>query len=144
MASPRIRAALGRVEKCADSFNEAVAAGHATFKERGDAISQQSGFSLQVGNWHYASFESVLRHGIRGSNVLTNPFTHGPGASASATLTAEQEGFAQGWEADEAVHEATTRVGEAETALDDAASSAIADLDAAMKRIADKYEHEPD
>jgi hypothetical protein len=52
--------------------------------------------------------------------------------------------FATLWERDQAVRDATTKLGEAERDLDKAAQEAIAALDAAMKRIADKYEHEPD
>lgn len=48
------------------------------------------------------------------------------------------------WKGDEAVRAAATKLGEAERGLDKAADAAIAELDAAMKRIADKYEHEPD
>ncbi len=48
------------------------------------------------------------------------------------------------WEADAAVRGATEASVAAEKALNDAILAAIAELDAAMKRIADKYEHEPD
>lgn len=48
------------------------------------------------------------------------------------------------WEADEGVRDATMKLGEAERGLDKAAEVAIAELDAAMKYIADNYEHEPD
>ena len=42
------------------------------------------------------------------------------------------------------MRDATTKLKEAERGLDKAAEEAIAVLDAAMKRIADDYEHEPD
>jgi cytochrome c556 len=64
--------------------------------------------------------------------------------SLPGTPTQEQEAFATLWEGDEAVRDAATKLGEAERRLDKAADAAIAELDAAMKRIADKYEHEPD
>jgi hypothetical protein len=63
---------------------------------------------------------------------------------APATLTPELERFVTLWEADEAMRDAATRLGEAERGLDDAAEAAIGELDAAMKRIAKDYEHEPD
>ena len=47
-------------------------------------------------------------------------------------------GYAQG------MRDAATTLGEAERGLDKAAEEAIEELDAAMKRIADNYEHEPD
>jgi hypothetical protein len=143
-ASARVRTVLNRVEVCADSFNEAVVAARATFKERGDAIAQQSGGSPRLGNWQWSEFEALVRDGIRGSRMFTNTFTQGPGALAPATLPAEQEEYVRLWEADEAVSEARTRVADAEKALIDAVRAAIADLDAAIKHVADKYEHEPD
>jgi hypothetical protein len=48
------------------------------------------------------------------------------------------------WDADEALRDAATKLAGAERDLDGAAVAAIAELDAAMKRIADDYEHEPD
>jgi hypothetical protein len=143
-ASARVRAALNRVEACTDSFNEAVATARATFTERGDAIAQQTGYSPRAGNWQWSEFEALVRHGIRGSRMFTNHFTEGPGAPPPATLPAEQEEYARLWEADEAVGEATATVKGAEKALGDAVDAAITDLDAAIKHVADKYEHEPD
>jgi predicted component of type VI protein secretion system len=144
MASPRVRAVLDRVDECADALNGVCGTAQATFKERGDAISQESGFSPAVTNWHSSEFETLFRHGVRGSSVFADPFTRGPKAPAPTTLTAEQDGFVQRWEADEAVRNATQQLEQAEQALAAAITAAIQELDAAMKRIADKYEHEPD
>ena len=67
-----------------------------------------------------------------------------PLTSAPATLTPEQEKFVTLWKADEAVRDATTRLGDAERGLNEAAEAAIAELDAVMKYIAEEYEGEPD
>ncbi len=144
MASPTVRAALDHVEGCVDSFNNALATAQRTFKERGDAISQHAGFSPPIRNWHSSEFEALLRRGIRSSNVFNNPFNQEPQVPPPAALTAEQEEFAQQWEGDEAVRDASRAFEEAEAALSYAVGAAITELDAAMKRIADKYEHEPD
>jgi hypothetical protein len=45
MASPSIREVLGRVEGATDVFNLALKATERTFKERGDAIVEESGFA---------------------------------------------------------------------------------------------------
>jgi hypothetical protein len=74
MASPRVRAVLDRVDECADALNGVCGTAQATFKERGDAISQESGFSPAVTNWHSSEFETLFRHGVRGSSVFADPF----------------------------------------------------------------------
>jgi hypothetical protein len=135
-ASPRVRDALNHVEACTDAFYPAAREAQTTFRERSNAIAQQSGFSPPVSNWYGTSFGSVLRLGLLGSDVLGDPFTD--------ALTAEQSRFLELWEADADVREETTAVEEAERALRDAVPLAITELDAAMKRVAEKYEHEPD
>lgn len=121
-----------------------MATARATFKERGDAITRQTGYSPRVGNWQWSEFDTLVRDGIRSSRMFTNPFAQGPDAPAPTTLPAEQDEYARLWEADEAVRESTATVEEAEKALGDAVDAAIADLDAAIKHVAEKYDHEPD
>lgn len=150
-ASASVREVLARVEGSADSFNQALKAARDTFQERSDAITEQSGFTPdwpgQLGN----EFETLYRHGVREARIFhvypspSDPIQDvSPLGSAPATLTAEQAAFVNLWEADEALRDAATKLGEAERGLDAAAEAAIAELDAAMKRIADDYEHEPD
>jgi hypothetical protein len=150
-ASPSVREALERVERVTDVFNLALKAAQSTFDERGDVIVEQSGFTPDWPGQLSREFEALYRHGVREARIYhvypdpSNP--HGdvsPRTSAPDTLTAEQEKFVTLWEADEALRDAATKLGEAERGLGEAAEAAIAVLDAAMKRIADKYEHEPD
>jgi hypothetical protein len=150
-ASASVREALERVEGATDVFNLALKATQSTFDERGDAIVEQSGFTPDYPGQLRNEFETLYRHGVRAARIFhvypgpSNP--HGdmsPLTSAPAILTPEQEKFVTLWEADEALRDATTKLGEAERGLDEEAASAITELDAAMKRIADKYEHEPD
>ncbi len=150
-ASANVREALGRVEDAADVFNVALNDARSTFKERGDALVEQSGFTPDYPGHLASEFEALYRHGVRSAriyHVYPDPSDpHGdvsPRTSAPDTLTAEQEAFVSLWEGDEAVRDAAAKLGEAERALDAAAEEAIAVLDAAMKRIADNYEHEPD
>ena len=149
-ASASVRDALGRAEEATDVFNLALKATQNTFEERGDAIVGQSGFTDYPGQLRN-EFETLYRCGVREARIFrvhpgpssphrdVSPLTRAP-----ATLTLEQEKFVTLWEADEAVRDATTKLGEAERGLDKAAERAIAELDAAMKHIADNYEHEPD
>ncbi len=140
-ASAGVREALGVVDGAADAFNAALTTARDVFKERGEAISEESGFSPSYPGQLGTEFEALYRRGVRESSVLRGV---GPATSNPATLTAQQEGFAQLWEADGAVREAVAKVRGAEEALGDAIGLAIMQLDAAMKRVADKYEHEPD
>jgi cytochrome c556 len=150
-ASPRIREALARMEGSADAFNKALKAARDTFQERGDAITEQSGFTAdwpgQLGN----EFKTLYRHGVREARIYreypspSDPHKDvSPLRRAPATLTVEQTAFVNLWEADEAMRGAATKLGEAERGLAEAAEATIAELDKAMKRIADDYEHEPD
>jgi hypothetical protein len=147
-ASASVREALERVEGAADVFNLALNATRSTFKERGDAIVEQSGFTPDWPGQLTNEFEALYRHGVRAARIYhVSSGPHGdvsPLTSAPDTLTAEQEAFVTLWEEDEAVRAAAAKLGEAERTLDEAAQAAIAVLDAAMKRIADNYEHEPD
>jgi hypothetical protein len=144
MASERVRAALNQVDEAVNSLNATLAEAQATFKERGETIAQETGYSPQVTNWYDSEFGSLLRRGLRKSEVFTNPLTEGPAAPPPTTLTPQQEAFVQRWEADETVRDSATHLEEAEQAMSDATTAAIGELDAAMKRIADRYEHEPD
>ena len=150
-ASASVREALERVEGATDVFNLALGAAHHAFKERGDVIVEQSGFTPDYPGQLRSEFEALYRRGVREARIFrvrpgpSDPHRDvSPLTSAPATLTPEQEKFVTLWEADEAVRDAATKLGEAERGLDKAAAEAIAELDAAMKRIADNYEHEPD
>lgn len=150
-ASASVGEALERVEHAADAFNLALGAARSTFKDRGDALVEQSGFTPDYPGHLANEFEALYRNGVRAAriyHVYPDPSDpHGdvsPRTSAPDTLTEEQEAFITLWEGDEAVRDATVKLGDAERQLDKAAEEAIAVLDAAMKRIADKYEHEPD
>lgn len=150
-ASPSVREALERVEGATDVFNLALKATRSTFDERGDAIVEQSGFTPDYPHQLRREFQALYRHGVRNARIFriypgaSNPQRDvSPLTSLPGTPTQEQEAFATLWEGDEAVRDAATKLGEAERRLDKAADAAIAELDAAMKRIADKYEHEPD
>ncbi len=150
-ASPSVREALERVEGAADAFNLVLAATRKTFGERGDAIVEQSGFAPDFQGWQGREFETLYRDGVRETRIYREyPSPSDPHKDVSplgrvpATPTAEQTAFVTLWEGDEAVRDATTRLGEAERGLDEAAEEAIAVLDAAMKRIAKDYEHEHD
>lgn len=112
---------------------------------------EQSGFAPDCPGQLRDAFEVLYRHGVREARIFhvypgpSNP--HGdvsPLTSAPATLTPEQEKFVTLWKADEAVRDATTRLGDAERGLNEAAEAAIAELDAVMKYIAEEYEGEPD
>jgi len=142
---------LERVEGATDVFNLALKATRSTFDERGDAIVEQSGFTPDYPHQLRREFQALYRHGVRNARIFriypgpSNPQRDvSPLTSLPGTPTQEQEAFATLWEGDEAVRDAATKLGEAERGLDKAADAAIAELDAAMKRIADKYEHEPD
>lgn len=98
-----------------------------------------------------SEFEALYRHGARNARIFRiHPSPSNPHRDVSLLTslpespTQEQEAFVTLWEGDEAVHDAATKLGETECGLNEAAESAIAVLDEAMKRIADKYEHEPD
>ena len=150
-ASPRVREALGRVEDATDAFNAALEEAHNIFRERGDVIAEQSGFTPDFHGWQQREFRTLLRDGVRDARIYheyvspSDPHKDvSPLMSAPATLTAEQTAFITQWEGDRAVRDATKKLTEAESGLGDTANEAIAELDAAMKRIADDYEHEPD
>ena len=150
-ASASVREALERVEGATDVFNLALRATQSTFKDRGDTFVEQSGFTPDFPGWQDREFETLLRHGVRTAKMYreypspSDPHKDvSPLRSAPATLTAEQTAFVALWEGDETVRDAATKLGEAERGLDKAAEGAIAELDTAMKNIADNYEHEPD
>jgi hypothetical protein len=150
-ASASVREALERVEGATDVFNLAFRATQNTFKERGDAIVEQSEFTPELPGWQGREFETLLRHGVHAIRVYreypspSDPHKDvSPLRSAPAALTAEQTAFVTLWEGDETVRDAATNLREAERGLDKAAEGAIVELDAAMKHIADNYEHEPD
>jgi hypothetical protein len=150
-ASASVREALERVEGATEAFNLDLRAAQNTFKERADAILEQSGFTPDYPGQLRHEFGTLYRHGVRAARIFhvypgpSSPQRDvSPLTSAPATLTPEQERFVTLWDADEALRDAATKLGEAERGLDGVAAAAIAELDAAMKRIADDYEHEPD
>jgi hypothetical protein len=150
-ASANVRKALERAEGATDVFNLGLRATQNTFMERGDAIVEQSGFTPDFPGWQEREFETLLRHGVREARMYreypspSDPHKDvSPLRSAPTTLTAEQTAFVTLWEGDEIVRDAATNLRKAERGLDNAAEGAIVELDAAMKRIADNYEHEPD
>jgi hypothetical protein len=150
-ASPNVREALERVEGATDVFNLALKATRSTFDERSDAIVERSGFTPDYPHQLRREFEALYRHGARNARIFrihpspSNPHRDvSPLTSLPELPTQEQEAFVSLWEGDEAVRDAATKLGETECGLNEAAESAIAVLDEAMKRIADKYEHEPD
>ncbi len=150
-ASPSVREALERVEGAADAFNLVLTATRKTFEERGDAIVEQSGFTSDYPGQLGSEFETLYRNGVSEARIYREyPSPSDPDKDVSplrgfpATPTAEQTAFVTLWEGDEAVRDAATRLGETERGLDAAAEGAIAVLDAAMRRIAKDYEHEPD
>ncbi len=150
-ASASVGEALECVEGATDVFDLALKVTRSTYKERGDAIVEQSGFTPDYPNQLTNEFEALYRHGVREARVFrVRPGPSDPHREVSpltrlpATPTPEQEAFVTLWEADEAIREATAKLKEAERDLGIAADGAIAVLDAAMKRIADNYEHEPD
>jgi hypothetical protein len=55
----------------------------------------------------------------------------------------EAQAFASAWQADPVVHETETLVRTAEDRVRESLNEALAQVDSAMRRIADKYEHEP-
>jgi hypothetical protein len=150
-ASAGVREAVGRVEGAADVFNLALKAAQSAFDERGDALVQQSGFAPDWPGQLRNEFEALYRHGARGARIYrVHPGPSNPQGDVSPlrslpeTPTPEQEAFVILWEGDEGIRDATAKLREAERGLDEAAESAITELDAVMKRIAEKYEHEPD
>ena len=86
-ASARVTAALDGVDAAADSLNDPMTVARGTFKERGEAIAEQSGFSPAVTNWYESEFQALIRHGLRSSGAFSNPFADGPGAEPPHTLT---------------------------------------------------------
>ena len=140
-ASPSVREALKRVEGATDVFNLALKTTQSTFEECGNAIVEQSGFTPDYPGQLVREFETLYRHGVRAARIFriypgpSNPHRDvSPLTSVPETPTPEQGAFVTLWEADEAVREVATKLGEAERGLDKAAESAIAVLDAAMKR----------
>lgn len=86
-ASAIVREVLERVDGAAVSFNDALAATEGVFKERGEMIAQQSGFSPSPPNWHSTEFPMLFRYGVREMRVYPNPHGEGPTATAPAALT---------------------------------------------------------
>jgi hypothetical protein len=150
-ASPNVRKDLERVEGAADAFNVVLVATRKTFEERGDAIAEESGFVPDYQGQLRSEFETLYRDGVREARIYreypgpSNPHKDvSPLRKVPAEPTAEQTAFVTLWERDEALNDATMTLAGAERVLTDAAEDAIAVLDAAMKRIAKAYEHEPD
>jgi hypothetical protein len=150
-ASMNVREALEHVERATDVFNLALKATQSTFEERGTAIVEQSGFTPDWPGQLRNDFEALYRRGVRAARMFrihpgpSSPHRDvSPLTSLPETPTPEQEAFVTLWESDEAICEEAAKLLEAERSLDKAAGEAIAVLDTAMKRIADKYEHEPD
>jgi hypothetical protein len=137
-ANASVRAALDHVEHCADEVTEAVNAILPAFIERGDALTARSGFSPQVRHWQPSAYQSIMRVGMRDSDVFKVY-----GDAPSQVDSPEAERFIAAWEGDEAVQAVVRRLRTAEEAMTAAIDEAVGALDAAMTKIAEKYEREP-
>jgi hypothetical protein len=69
-ASASVREELKRVEGATDAFNLALQAAQDVFKERGDALVEQSGFTTDYPGQLRNDFETLYRHGIRAARVF--------------------------------------------------------------------------
>ena len=145
-ASSKVRSALDRLEGIADEFNAVLAFAHGVFKERGDVLTAQTGFTPEIGNWSEAYVGSIYRRGMRESQAMERLVSVGPGRQVVAPppLSAQAEKFIAAWDADPDVQHARERLREAEEALKQAVDLAIAALDEASINIAKKYEKEPE
>jgi len=138
MAGPAVRTVLDAVDEDVELFNEALSMARETFAERAPLLAQEVGLEGGYPRWYESAFPSLLRSGLEGA--ATNrlpPHRDDPPAD-------EEREFAAQWDGDAAVIATRKRLAEAGQALALAIAAAISELDAAMKRIAEKYEHEPD
>jgi hypothetical protein len=141
-ASATVREALDGLEQSTDRFNAARAATTEVFERRGRALEAETGFEPEIGNWPSAYIETIFREGIAESEVFRSiPERHAEGPPRN--LTEEEQQFADAWEADTEVRAAISRLAQSEQELTAAVDAALIEIDHAMQRIAERYEHEP-
>lgn len=133
--SAKVRALLDHVEECADALNREVVQARVLFDARAREILEALRWAPAMVHWVEADAGHLLRGEFDDLHVLGQRFGSGPPPELV-------EGFVERWRADAAVTKTTVDVLRVDEALRDALDAAITELDAAMKRIADKYENE--
>jgi hypothetical protein len=134
-ASTTIRSLLDRIDECADTLNQEVSEARAVFGERAIAILSDLGETPHIVNWVESDTAKLLRDDFDGLSLFGGGF----GAEVPSDV---QKRFRQLWSNDAIVQSRTADVRRVDTALKEALDRAIAALDEAMQRIANKYEKE--
>jgi hypothetical protein len=135
-ASARVRHVLDTLDEQTDRFNAVLKETGETFEKRGDAMLAALDATTSLRNWVGADAVALIRHRFDDLQIFTIP-----GGQSYSIETRER--FIRGWEADEAIRTSSERLLDADKGLSDALSAALVELEAAMRRIATKHEHEP-
>lgn len=135
-ASEQIRRDLDEVDALADVFNDQLQETRAVFQERGAELLAEIGEEPRIQNWVEADTPALLRGQFDDLNII------GAGTEDVEMSAERRDEFGTAWRADRAVAEATQKMLAVDTALGSAVEQAIGDLEAAMRRIAKKYESE--
>lgn len=134
-ASTTVRELLDRVERHVDAFNAVLEEKRVIIEERGDAVLGALGGSPAIQNWIDSDLEHLVRDQFDELSLLNSGLEGHPAFNHPSE-------FVEAWKRDEAGQSAIRAVREAEAALTDSVSAAIEELNAAMTRIANRYEHE--
>jgi len=135
-ASKQIQTSLDAVDTRADEFNQRLSETRAVFEERGMELLAAIGEEPRVMNWVETDTSALLAQEFDDLNIT--------GVSlGNNSMSADQcNEFEKAWKSDEAIADATKAMLDVDAALGVALDQAIADLEAAMQRIAKKYESE--
>lgn len=136
-ASKTIRDALNKVDELADAFNQQLKRTWEVFGNRGEAVLNSIGQETSLVNWVETDTPAFLRGEFDDLQVT------GVGLPGDAEFSSEdQKSFEEAWKGDEEIERATQEMLKIDTALGAALTDAIEKLEAAMLRIAKKYEKE--
>lgn len=132
--SKKVRQLLDEVDSRADALNHEVMEARPVFAERGEALFASLGRTPVITNWVESDTADLLRGRFDDLNLLGSHFEPAPPEI--------RERFVELWRADRVASDRTAEVLQADSELRKALNNALAELERAMQRIADKYESE--
>jgi hypothetical protein len=136
-ASQRVRDLLGEVEDRADEFNERREASRLILKQRGEEILEAEGHTVRLLNWIDVDAGRLVRREFDNLAVLGLDYD-------DPVPRKVRKAFQRAWENDQDVEAEIDALMAADSALRSSVESAISELEAAMRRIARRYENESD
>lgn len=134
-ASDKVRELLSDVEVKADEFNGCREVAHGVFQEHGVEILGALGYEVHLLNWVDVDAERLVKRQFDNLAVL--------GLDDDSPLPRKvRQKFERDWVGDLEVQGQIDALVAADAALRKAVSSAVTELEAAMRRIAARYENE--